>query len=490
MNIKILSRSIGLVLLLLAAAMGASLLVGWLTPVGEEHNPALEVVGWIYSISITALAGGVLLYLGRKREKRQFMIRKEAIAIVGMGWVACSVFTALPFILCAPNESIDRALFEAVSGLTTTGATIFPDLDAVPKTVLLWRSVTQWLGGMGILGMFVLLLSGLGASGKTLMGAESSSHSSDLSLTNVRQTTRSLWAVYTVLTVIAGIGMLAFGMNPFQAINHAMTSTATGGFGTENDSIDSFGTGLKVWIIAIMVISGVSIPLYVVLIRKRDFGIAKRHEETWWFLGILTVACIILLINAAMEESGAPAVNVVFNTVALMTGTGYAVGDYNSWPLFAQEVLLVLMVIGGCAGSTTGGLKVSRVILWFRCMRIELTRAFRPRLVQTLKINGSSAPEGIRSQLFIVLTMAAFLFVTGTLLLQLFEPDKSLLGCASAVVSALSNVGPAFAEFGPTSNYSTLSTPSALMLPFLMVIGRLEYIAVLVLFSRKLWRHY
>ena len=177
MNPRILSRSIGILLLLLAGAMGGCLLLGFLMPVSSTHNPETELAGWLISLAATAITGGALFILGRRHEQQVMMIRKEAIAMVGISWVACSFFASLPYLICPPHLAFDRALFESVSGLTTTGATVFAEIESLPKTILLWRSVTQWLGGMGILGMFVLVLSGIGASGKTLFGTESSTHS-------------------------------------------------------------------------------------------------------------------------------------------------------------------------------------------------------------------------------------------------------------------------------------------------------------------------
>ncbi len=393
MNPRILSRSIGILLLLLASAMGACLLLGFWLPVNTDHNPEAEVSGWLTSLAATATTGAALFLVGRRHEQQQIMIRKEAIAMVGISWIACSFFASLPYQICPPHLAFDRALFESVSGLTTTGATVFAEIESLPKTILLWRSVTQWLGGMGILGMFVLVLSGIGANGKTLFGTESSTHSTDLSVANVRQTTRSLWFFYFALTGIAALGMGLLGMSPFQAINHALTSTSTGGFGTENDSIAGagFGAPLKVWIIVIMLLSGVSFPLYIALIKRREFRILKQHEETWWYLGLLLIASIALIVINATAHGGESTVNIVFNAVSIMTSTGFVVGDYDSWPLIGGEIIVILMVIGGCSGSTAGGLKVSRLILWLRLMRIELIRAFRPKLVLPLKLNGVPA---------------------------------------------------------------------------------------------------
>jgi trk system potassium uptake protein TrkH len=323
-----------------------------------------------------------------------------------------------------------------------------------------------------------------------MLGAESSTHSADLSVASMRQTMRSLWLLYAALTVICAVGMWALGLSPFQAVNHAMTTTATGGFGTENDSADSFNTPLKIWIIVFMITCGISFPLYITLIKTRALDALKRHEETWVFLTIIVSSCVFVVIEHTVQQFDAKDIDIVFNLVSIITTTGYSSGDYDTWPLLGKEVILLMMVVGGCAGSTSGGLKVSRFILWIKFARIELTRAFRPRLVMRQTLNGRPVPEGALGQLFVVLSMATFVFVAGSLLMHLFEPEASNVGCLAAVISAIGNIGPSFAEYGPTQTYASLSTPSTLMLPCIMILGRLEFVAVLVLFSRKLWRKY
>jgi trk system potassium uptake protein TrkH len=490
-------RSVGILLLLLAAAMVVSVGLGAVLPAGDTHNVALELTGWKIAIGITLSSGGLLLllsrYIKRDRAKRGVMLRKEAIALVGIAWLVCSTHAALPYIFCEPTLPLDKALFEAVSGLTTTGATVFTDIEAVPKTILLWRSATQWLGGMGILAMFVLLLSGIGASGRMMFGAESSLHSADLTLSNLRQTTRSLWALYISFTAVCAIGLFCLGLAPFEALNHAMTTTATGGFGTENDSIagPEFTDAIKIWLVLFMLICGISFPLYLILLRRRRFEDLKNHEETWWFLGIITAASVVIILGHSLWAINESTVDIIFDVVSIATTTGYVVGDYNTWGLGGKEVIFALMVIGGCSGSTSGGLKVSRLILWLRFCRSELTRAFRPKMVQRPTLNKRPVPEGTLGQLFVVLTCASFVLVAGSLFIHFIEGHSvTNVGCVSAVASCLCNIGPAFAEFGPTKNFANLSTPSTLFLPVLMILGRLEYIAVLVLFSRKLWRKY
>ncbi len=412
-----------------------------------------------------------------------------------MGWLTCSVFAALPYLFCTPGLALPEALFESVSGLTTTGASVFDDLAVLPETILLWRSFTQWIGGIGILAMFVLVLSGLAANGRSLFLGESSAHVREIADTTMRNTVRSIWSLYIVLTAICATGLWIFGMTPFQALNHAMTTVSTGGFGTEPDSLNSFGTPILVWITVFMLLCGISFPLLISLIGgKRDWRRLKSHEETWWYLAMMVAASIALIIDRAAAADWSLAdgevLESLFNAAAIATTTGFVVGDYDTWPFLAEGVILGLMIIGGCAGSTAGGLKVSRVILWFKTLRIEIRRAYRPTESIPLSLNGRPVMDGTRGQLLIILSSAAAVIAIGSYILIALEPGKSIDGCVSAVISSLSNIGPAFNEFGPSRNFADLSPPSLVLLSLLMLIGRLEYIAVFVLCSRMLWRKY
>ncbi len=494
MNTRLVAHSLGILLLLVAAAMTACFLGGYLLPAGDGHSAETAVGGWGLAIGLTVLAGGGLFTFGR-RARADSILRKDAIGIVGLAWFVCGTFAALPYVLCEPHLPISEAFFEGVSGLTTTGATVINQLSELPKTILLWRSLTQWLGGMGILAMFVLVLSSLGASGMTIFRAETSAHGQDLSGATLRQMARWLWLFYITLTLICFLGMWSLGMTPFQAINHAMTTVATGGFSTEETSFNGFGNGLKLWTILFMFLCGISLPLYIALIRKRSWQPLKKNEEAKVYASLLSVFCVIAISKRLYSADFASpwldeAINTVFNVVSIMTSTGYASSDYNLWPPAAKGLLLFAMVIGGCAGSTSGGLKVSRILLFVRMLRIEVSRVYRPNQVVVLKLNGHPVPDGSRGQTFVILTAGAAIMAFSGYFMLAFEPGHSADGCLSAVISCLTNVGPAFKEFGPMENFSELTPFSKVLLPLLMIVGRLEYLAVLALFSKGLWRHY
>jgi len=470
------------------------LALSFIVPIDEGHNPALDLRGWITSIGITFTLGLVFYAGGRYHSRRQksapILHRREAMTLVGIGWALCSLVASVPYLFCDPHLPLSSGIFEGVSGLTTTGATIFIDIEALPKSILLWRSVTQWVGGMGILAVFVVVLSGMGASSKTLIGAESSLSNSDIA--TLRQTMRQYWMIYLSFTVIGGTGFYLLGLTPFQAVNHILTTVSTGGFGTRNDSIggEEFTSAVKCLMILLMTMGAISFPFYLSLVRRKTRNFGQRYEEVWWYLALLVLASAILFGAQFANHFQAEAVDVVFNVVSLSTSTGYVSTDFEQWGDITIGVILVLMIIGGCSGSTSGGLKVSRIVLWFRYVRVGLKQTFRPKVIIPIKMNGRPVPESALSQLLLVISLFGFFAITGAILFRLLEPHHTALATLSLIISLLGNTGPAFAEMGPTESFGELSSASKILCSGIMVLGRLEYVAVLILFSRALWRKY
>jgi trk system potassium uptake protein len=461
-------------------------------PAGKAHQTGLDLHGWSTSLGLTLLLGICFLIasirLAKKSKRGALMRRKEAMALVGVGWLVCSLVTAFPYLFCEPNVAIHVAIFEATSGLTTTGATIFADIEALPKSILMWRSATQWLGGMGILAIFVIILSGSGTSGRMLVGAESSLAGSDLA--NLRRTMKRMWILYLGFTLVSALLLWATGLTPFQAVNHALTLVSTAGFGTENDSVTGFGTGTKVVMLFFMLICGVSFPLYLSMFRLSWRDKWRRFEEVWWFFGILSVAVVSVMIFHLVTGTGNSLFEVLFDMVSVATTTGYVSGNYDHWGHFGKSILVVLMIVGGCSGSTAGGLKVGRIVLTARFVIAELRASFRPQELKQVRMGGKIMDAAGQGQLFLVIAMFGFFLIGGTLVMSSLEPHTSFIGSLSAVLSCLSNVGPAFAEFGPLDNFAHVEPTGAMVLSMLMILGRLEYLAVLVLFSRRLWRKY
>ncbi len=477
--------------LLLGIAMGVNVGLSLIVPT-DRHQGGLELEGWLISLSI-ALGLGVILWtigwvMRKKRPEAQVMRQREAIGLVGVGWVTCSIVASLPYCLCAPYASVSSALFEGVSGLSTTGATIFADIESLPPSILIWRSLTQWVGGMGILAMFVVILSGTSVSSKTLIGTESSMSNSDLA--SLRQTMRRVWLFYLIFTIICGLGLKVLGLTTFQAVNHGLTCVATGGFGTENSSAAEFSVEIKIWMIFFMIVGAISFPFYLAIKKVPFRELRPRFEEVWWFLGLAFVVCFILMLQYWLGQLNDHPVNLVFNAVSFVTSTGYVGSDYGNWTRLATALLILLMIVGGCAGSTAGGLKVGRIILWYRFARRGLQQTFRPKLVMPIRLNDSSVSDVGLNRVFLVISLFGFFAITGTIALQLLEPSYSLIGNLTAVLSCLGNTGPAFGEMATQEGFANTTVGSKFLFILLMILGRLEYVALLVLFSRQLWKKY
>jgi len=475
--------------------MVVSVSLSALVPAGELHETGLDLEGWGISLSITLAVGASLFIVGHVKGKRSgrspAMRRREAMALVGAGWFACSCAAALPYFFCEPQVSLDFAFFEGVSGLTTTGSTIFVDLERLPKSILMWRSLTQWVGAMGILAMFVVVLSGMTSSSKTLIGAESSLSNTDLA--SLRQTMRRIWLLYLGFTIVCGLGLWGMGLTPFQAVNHGLTAVATGGFGTENTSVAGapFGTASKIWLMVFMILGAISFPFYLTMMKRKWNDLREKFEEVYWFLGIVGIASLVLLIQHFLGGfDGARPVDIVFNVISIGTSTGYVSSDFDEWSRLAVGVLVLLMVVGGCSGSTVGGLKVSRIIMWVRFLKSGLHHTFRPKMVEPIKLNGRKVQDGAFEQLFLVISMFGFFTIMGTFVLQLLEPAQSLKGSLSAVISCLGNMGPALADMGGAEGFAQAGVATKVFFAILMILGRLEYIAFVVLFSRQLWKRY
>ena len=478
--------------LILGGIMGISVGLSVVIPAGQAHETGLDLQGWGISLGLTFLLGISFLFtsarLVKKGKRGDLMRRKEAMALVGVGWLVCSLVTALPYLFSEPNVALHIAIFEATSGLTTTGATIFADIESLPKSILMWRSTTQWLGGMGILAIFVVVLSGSGTSGRMLVGSESSLAGSDLA--SLRRTMKRMWVLYLGFTFASALLLWATGLTPFQAVNHALTLVSTAGFGTENDSVTGFGTGTKFVMLVFMLLCGVSFPLYLSMFRLSRRDKLRRFEEVWWWFAILGVGIISVVIFHLSTGTGDPIFDVVFDIVSVATTTGYVSGNYDHWGHFGKSVLVVLMIVGGCSGSTAGGLKVGRIVLTARFVIAELRASFRPQEFKQVRLGGKMMDASRQGQLFLVIAMFGFFLIGGTLVMSSLEPHTSFIGSLSAVLSCLSNVGPAFAEFGPRDNFAHVEPTGAMVLSVLMILGRLEYLAVLVLFSRRLWKKY
>lgn len=490
MNYRLLSRVFGTLLILLSMGMGVCYAyAAWESRNGVGNHGADALA----ASAIATAATGLVLYAAGFRAGRE-ILRKEAVVVVGLGWFISAAFGMLPFVFATPGLSVPAAFFESVSGFTTTGSSAIADLDPYPRAILLWRALTQWLGGLGILVLFVALLSYLGVGGKSLFRVESSARVGEGTSSRIRQTAIMLWLIYLALTAVCLLGLWVLGMSFFDAVCHTLATVATGGFGNYNSSIAHFDSpAIDAFLTVMMLAAGVTFFFYAA-VAKRNWTRARAEEEGRWFVGIATAAIVLILFNLTVENHAHDSFleslrHAAFQVASILTTTGFATDDYARWPGFSIAVLLALMVIGGCSGSTAGGVKVARVLLFFKVARQEIIAAFRPRQVVPIRMNGAPAEESARGALF-HLTLFGATIIFGTLAIAILEPDLSFDTCFSATLATLFNIGPGIGAVGPTQNFADFSAASYLVMSLLMVMGRLELFAVLVLFMPSLWRRY
>lgn len=490
MNFRRLAKVLGLLLLLLAATMLVCL--GYALFVEDRLNGLDPVDTFLISIGVTAGVGLGMYFIGRTAPRE--ILRKEAIAVVGLGWILCTVFGALPYLLCQPALDIAGALFESASGFTTTGASVITDLREYPRSILLWRASTQWLGGVGILVLFVALLSYLGVGSKALFRHESSAKSGEGLRARIQDVALRLWQIYLGLTVICVLGLIVLGMDLFEAVCHAFAALSTGGFGTRNESIAAFNSfAIESWLVVFMILGGTSFMLFAWMLRGK-WERWKTEEETKTYLAIIGLITLVIAIDVSVrsEQTGGLRAlrDALFQVVSIITTTGFVTADFDQWPALSKMLLILLMAVGGCAGSTSGGIKVSRVILFAKTLRLEVLHAFRPNLVQRPSLNGHPVDDGVRNQVVLFVALAGVTVALGTVIVCVLEPTFDIDSSFSAVMTTLFNVGPGLGEVGPTRNFAHLAPPTKIFLSLLMIFGRLEFSALLVLFMPSLWKKF
>jgi len=488
-NYRLLCKVLGLLVLLMAVSLLICEVYGFfLDHPGQSgaHDFALA-----RAFAVALALGGVLVWLGRSTGRE--ILRKEAIAIVGLGWLLCTAVGALPYIFCMPSLNPAAAFFESASGFTTTGSTAIADLNVYPRSILLWRATTQWLGGMGILVLFVALLSSLGVGSKALFRHESTAQIGYGFHSRIRQTALGLWQLYTALTVVCVAGLAAMGMSFYDALLHSFAAISTGGFSPRNESLMFYSNaGFDAWLCIFMFLGGANFLLMVRVLR-RDMAGLRREEEFRTYFGILLAATLVVGADLIISQ-GAPVFQSLqwsaFQVISIMTTTGFVSADFDLWPHLSQAVLVLLMFIGGCTGSTSGGIKVGRTLTFFKTAGQQLINAFRPSQVIPVRINGNILEETQKTSALFFMALTGAVVAAGTLLISLLEPQVSLVGSFTSVTATLFNIGPGLAEVGATKTFAFFSPPSHLILAFLMLLGRLEFFALLVLFLPSLWRRY
>jgi trk system potassium uptake protein len=491
MNYQYIAKLLGHLLLFLCLALAFCL--GFAVWDGEGGQPGLDAVeGFATAVGVTLITAVTLISFGWR--ERGDLLRRESVTVVGLGWVICTTFGALPFLLCEPRMDLASGLFESVSGFTTTGATVIGDLETVPRSLLLWRSLSQWLGGMGILVLFVALLSSFGTSSKALFRHESSTRETEGLPPRIQRIALQLWTIYLVFSALAFLGLVVQGMGKFDALCHAFAAISTGGFGTHNESVAYFdNVGIELWLTLVMMLGSINFVLYGWLIR-RQWDRWKQDEASKTFLIIVAVSSLAIAVdlvhfgNVTSYWQGFR--QGLFQVVSIMSTTGFTTTDFDQWPALSDVILLLLMLIGGCAGSTSGGIKVGRWILFFKVFRQQLLLVFRPNLITKLSLNGNPVTDSFRIDTLFLISVAGVSVAVGTLVVSLLQPELDIDSAMTATLASLFNIGPGLGAVGPSHTYGFLHAPTKLFLAFLMLLGRLEFYALLVLFVPSLWKKY
>ena len=499
LNIRSVIFTLGILVLFLGVALLLPMLVALFY--GEPE-------WWAFGVTaLGSIALGLLSWFRRDEKRSELQIR-EGFAIVAFAWVVLSIVGALPFVLGGVLESYTDAFFETMSAFSTTGATILggggnPDIEEIPKAFLFWRSLAHWLGGMGIIVLTLAILPLLGVGGMQLYKAEVPGPSADKLTPRVQETAKRLWLIYVGITV-AEIFLLMPVMGPFDAVNHAFATMATGGFSTKNGSIGQFGSAYIEWVItAFMFLAGVNFALHYRLLRGKTITVF-RDTELRVYVGVMAVATLLITFGTwspvlaylpsfqgdGVFEGYASIAEALrygaFQAAAIITTTGFSTADYEIWPPMVIGVIFLCFFIGGMAGSTGGGVKVIRHVLMFKNSFKEVKQLIHPQAVIPIRLGDRVVSQDVMRNVLSFIVLYLGLIGVGTLAMSFFGLD--LLTAFGATVSSVGNVGPAFGTLGPTENYAHIPTAGKWVLSFLMMAGRLEIFTVIIIFVPAFWR--
>ena len=481
MNVKNISRTVGLILLITGIFQLFPLLIAVI-----DHEPR-NILAYIESLCLILLVGSALLLFSRGGNR--MFSAQEGFAATGLSWIFMSAFGALPFFLSGQIPSYVDAFFEMVSGFTTTGASILTDVEALSRCNLFWRSFSHWLGGMGVLVFLLAVVPGArknGGTGIYLMRAESPGPSVDKLTPHLRQTAMILYGIYILLTALCIVCLLLGGMPVFDSFCIAFGTAGTGGFAIKNSSMGGYSCFLQTVVTVFMFLFGVNFSLYYMLLLRK-FKAVFKNEELRLYFGIAASSIILIAINISrMYNTVYESVHhAAFQVVSIMTTTGYGTVDFEQWPAFSKAILLSLMFIGASAGSTGGGLKVSRVLLLMKSIRRTIRKALHPRRVQPVYMDGRAVSEEVCDNVNAYLAIYCVILV---LSFAIISVDGFSIGTNfSAVASCFNNIGPGFELVGATQNFSIYSDLSKIILSLDMLLGRLEIFPLLLLLSPDTW---
>lgn len=480
MNYGIVIKVLGYLLEVEAGLMIPSLLVAL-------YYNQTDKLAFLISILITGIIGFIM---SKSFDDKKGIKAKEGLAIVAFGWILASFFGSLPFIFSGSIPSWIDAFFESVSGFTTTGATIVNDVEALPNGILFWRSFTHWIGGMGILVFTIAILPILGVGGFQIFKVESPGPMPDRIVPRVSDTAKILYTTYIIMTILEIVLLLFGGMSLFDSAVHTFGTVGTGGFSVKNSSVGAYDSTYIHLVIGIfMILSGVNFSLYYSLSKGKWREVVK-DEELRLYLGIITAAVVLIALNinkTMYHNIGLSLRDSFFQVGSIITTTGYATVDFDKWPTFSKGILFLLMFVGGCAGSTGGGIKNIRILVLLKLIKREIAKIFHPRAVIPIKTGNKIVPNETVASISSFFILYIIIFVLGTIVISLEGIDFE--SSAGAIAATLGNVGPGLGLVGPARTYSQFSKLGKMTLSLFMLLGRLELFTIIALFAPKTWKN-
>ncbi|MCL1601050.1 MAG: TrkH family potassium uptake protein [Actinomycetia bacterium] len=467
-------------------AIGLSMLAA--PVVSAMYQEWSDIPGMVLAAVITVVVG---FSLWRVFDRPGELSTREGFAAVGLAWIALSLFGALPYLLTGAIGNVTDAVFEASAGFTTTGASVIPDPGAMTHGILFWRSLTQWIGGMGIIVLSIAILPLLGMGAHQLARAESPGPMPDRLTPRFKETAKRLWLVYLALTFVE-IALLWVGdMTFFEAVNHSLTTMSTGGFSTNVGSLGAFSVYSQWIVIVFMTLAGMSFALHYKVVR-RDWKAYLRSVELRVYLSIVAGAAVLMAIATWGGSVTETVRNSVFTSLTIVTTTGFATVDFGAWVPALGIMIVGLMFVGGMAGSTAGAIKTDRLSILYEASRTDVRRLIHPRGVFVTRVGRTAVPDLVVETVQTFFLLYMFAFMTGTfvmaILVSLSGAGTDVVTIVSSVATSLGNVGPGLGEVGPTGNFLGIPWAAKWLLASLMIVGRLEILPILILFNREVWR--
>lgn len=449
-----------------------------------------DLMHLIISAAITGTAGMAMMFASKGNDNSDIK-KREGYLIVALGWTSMALFGSLPYLVSGVIPSFSGAIFETISGYTTTGASVLNDIEAVPKGILFWRSTTQWIGGMGIIVLTIAILPILGIGGMEMFIAEAPGPTKDKIHPRIKETAKRLWAIYVILTGAETVLLMICGMSFYDALNHSFATISTGGFSTKQDSIAYFNSGwIELVITFFMFFSGVNFTVLYFMLKGQGKKILRNDEFRWYASIVLLVSLMVLPV--VLVSTGAPVLNAirdtVFQIVSVITTTGFVTADYTQWSSFTTMLFFILLFSGASAGSTAGGIKIVRIVLLIKNGVAEFKRRIHPRAIIPVMMDRKSVPQTIIDNLLAFLFLYLIVFVFSSLVMTSMGMD--FLSSIGAVATSLGNVGPGIGSVGPVNNFAHVPAFGKVFLAFLMLLGRLELFTILILFTPYFWKRY